>query len=85
MAGEVQLDTPGAHRRFAIKAVPSAATYLLMFDGYGKGDETPAGEKLEKGKSIVARIVSYGPVDHLVFDSDYKPPLEAQIGGYVCK
>jgi hypothetical protein len=85
MAGEVKLESEGHLRCFRVKAVPSAATYLLMFEGYGKGDQRPAAEKLAKHTSVVARLVAYGETNHLFFDADFNPGLKLPPDGLVCK
>lgn len=85
MTGTVTLDGGVGTRRFKIKAAPSAATYNLVFDGYAPGDQKPAAESLTRGKSVIARLVAYGDVNHLFFDVDYHPAIPATMEGLVCK
>lgn len=74
MGGVFWIDGPSLSRRFHIRALPHAATYSLLFEGYGPGDRGPTGEKLGRGKSIIARLVADGDDMLLYFDSDYPPP-----------
>jgi hypothetical protein len=83
-AGTVTIDGAAGTRRFKVKVTPSAATYLLLFDGYGSGDQKPPAESLAKGKSVVARVVAYGDVNHLFFDTDYHLPQASPMDGFVC-
>ena len=68
MTGELDQTTtgtyPGRHIRYLVRA-EGPGTYALVFDGYLKGDYEwmlykypgiPPREKIEKGKSIVARV-----------------------------
>jgi hypothetical protein len=57
-------------RRFNVRATPYAATYVLLFESYGAGDNKPAKEALTAGKSIVARLVANGDQTDLYFDGD---------------
>jgi hypothetical protein len=57
-------------RRFNVRATPYAATYVLLFESYGAGDNKPAKEALAAGKSIVARLVANGDHTDLYFDGD---------------
>jgi hypothetical protein len=75
MGGALLIDGPSLSRRFQIKALPHAATYSLLFEGYGSGDRAPTGEKLGRGKSVIARLVADGDDMLLYFDSDYQPPV----------
>jgi len=85
MAGTITVDGAAGTRRFKIKSTPSAATYNLLFDGYGAGDQKPAAESLKSGKSVVARLVQFGDTPHLFFDSDYAfPGLKPSLDGLVC-
>jgi hypothetical protein len=85
MTGTVTADGAVGTRRFNVKSVPSSATYMLMFQAYGSGDQKPASESLKAGKSIVARLVSYGDVMHLFLDGDYHPAVQAPMDGFVCQ
>ncbi|HEY1691064.1 MAG TPA: hypothetical protein VGG39_02825 [Polyangiaceae bacterium] len=85
MAGTLTVNGAAGTRRFTIKAVPSAATYNLQFQGYGTGDKKPASETFTKGKTTLARLVAYGDVSHLFFDVDYKPSVPAPLDGFVCQ
>jgi len=85
MKGTVDVESGKSIRHILIKAVPSAATYLLIFDGYEAGDEKPAAEKLKKGESVVARLVAYGDKNHLFFDADLHLPIPAALDGYICR
>jgi hypothetical protein len=84
MRGLVGIDAGADARRIQVKAVPYSASYLLMFNGYAAGDHKPAGEKLRRGKSVVARLVAYGNKNHLFFDSDLKLDLPAPADGFAC-
>lgn len=60
-------------RKFRVHAEPHAATYVLMFDGYGEGDQKPpTAKEAFTAKSIVARLVTIGSDDKLFFDGDVK-------------
>jgi hypothetical protein len=85
MTGTLTVNGAAGTRRFTIKALPSAATYHLQFQGYGTGDQKPASEKFTKGKTTLARLVAYGDVNHLFFDVDYKPSVPAPLDGFVCQ
>jgi hypothetical protein len=85
MMGTLTADGPGRTRRFKVKAVPYAATYSLVFQGYGPLDQKPGSETLTPAKSVVARLVAYGDVNHLFFDSDYHPSVQAGMDGFVCQ
>lgn len=85
MTGTVTADGAVGTRRFKIKAVPYAATYNLTFQAYGPGDQKVTSETMTKDKSVVARIVAFGDVNHLFFDSDYRPAVRAPMDGFVCQ
>jgi hypothetical protein len=85
MTGTVTADGAVGTRRFKIKAVPYAATYSLTFQAYGPGDLKLTSETMTKDKSVVARIVAFGDVNHLFFDSDYHPAVRATMDGFVCQ
>jgi hypothetical protein len=85
MSGTVTSDGGASPRRFNIKATPYAATYNLVFQGYGPDDQKPASESLTRGKSVVARLVAYGDVSHLFFDADVHATVPAPMDGFVCK
>lgn len=72
MTGTVMVDGTET-RRFAVTAVPHAATYALVFASYGEGDKPPVGEKLVASKSIVTRIVANGEKNDIYFDGDIHP------------
>ena len=81
MKGTVAVDGASS-RRLQVKAVPQGATYSLLFEGYAPGDHAPSGEKLSKGKSVVARLVSVGEDTRLYFDSDFHPAVSVPSTGY---
>jgi hypothetical protein len=85
MTGTLTVNGAAGTRRFKVKALPSAATYNLQFQGYGTGDQKPASESFTKGKTTLARLVAYGDVNHLFFDVDYKPSVPAPLDGFVCQ
>jgi len=85
MTGTVTADGAVGTRRFKIKAVPYAATYNLTFQAYGAGDQKLTSETMTKDKSVVARVVAFGDVNHLFFDSDYHPAARAPMDGFVCQ
>jgi len=71
MTGVVTVDDgSGDGRTIRAKVVPYSGTYLFMFSGYSPGDHPPSGEKLEVGKSIVARLVMNGDDTFPYFDGD---------------
>lgn len=72
MTGAVTVDGTET-RRFAVTAVPHAATYALVFASYGEGDKRPVGEKLVASKSTVTRIVANGEKNDIYFDGDVQP------------
>lgn len=72
MRGTLSIDGRDT-RRFDVKAIPSKATYSLVFVSYGSGDVKPATEKLTAGKSVVARLVAAGDDEDLYFDVDVHP------------
>jgi hypothetical protein len=85
MTGTVTADGAVGTRRFKIKAVPYAATYNLTFQAYGAGDQKLTSETMTKDKSVVARLVAFGDVNHLFFDSDYHPAVRATMAGFICQ
>ena len=85
MTGTVTADGAVGTRRFKVKAVPYSATYNLMFEAYGSGDQKIGSETMTKDKSVVARLVAFGDVNHLFFDSDYHPTVHATMDGFVCQ
>lgn len=85
MKGPLSIDGKET-RRFEVTAVPYAATYSFVFNGYGTGDKAPAGEKLVAGKSVVARYVSDSSAgDGLYFDMDVHPAGIASATPVRCK
>lgn len=85
MTGTVTADGAVGTRRFKVKAVPYAATYNLTFQAYGPGDQKLTSETMTKDKSVVARLVAFGDVNHLFFDGDYHPAVRATMDGFVCQ
>jgi hypothetical protein len=85
MRGTFTSDGALGSRRFKVKAAPYSGTYNLLFQGYGAGDTKPAAESMKKGKSIVARVVAYGEVQHLFLDSDYRSGVTAPSDGFICQ
>lgn len=74
----------GAARRMRVKAAPHAATYGLVFLGYGPGDQKPAAEKLVIGESILARLVTIsGEGLRLYLDSDFHPAMPVPPAGFL--
>jgi len=84
MTGSVAADGVVGTRRFNVRAAPYNATYNLVFQGYGPGDQKPASESMTKMTSVVARLVAYGDVLHLFLDSDYHPAVQPPMDGFVC-
>lgn len=70
--GVVEVEGPEP-RKLKVEVALHKATSVLLFDGYGKGDATPKGEKLTAGKSQVARLVTVSDREDLYFDGDVKP------------
>lgn len=83
MKGTVDIDGTDT-RRFAIRALPQAGTYTLLFTSYRPGDKKPAGEALS-GKSTVVRLVSMGAGEQLFFDLDVHPSGLASPTGIPCE
>lgn len=83
MKGTVDIDGTDT-RRFAIRALPQAGTYTLLFTSYRPGDKKPAGEALSS-KSTVVRLVSMGAGEQLFFDLDVHPSGLASRTGIPCE
>jgi len=85
MTGSVAADGPVGLRRFLVHATSYNATYTLVFQGYGGGDQKPTSESMTPATSVVARLVGYGGGElHLFLDGDYQPPVSAPQDGFTC-
>jgi hypothetical protein len=61
-------------RHILVRATPHAATYVLLFAGWGPRDARDKTPPWKVDETIVARLVSDGDDMDLVFDGEYRPP-----------
>ncbi|MDB4998750.1 MAG: hypothetical protein JWM74_6182 [Myxococcaceae bacterium] len=72
-------------RSFTATTQPHAATYTLVFSGYGAGDKHPAAEPAYiAGTTVLGRLVANGDKMEFYADKGF-PTHPAKDGPYVCE
>jgi hypothetical protein len=81
----VKVESKPAARSFTASTQPHAATYTLVFAGYGDSDKHPASEPAYvAGTTVLGRLVANG--DKMEFFADKGLPTHpAKDGPYICE
>lgn len=80
----MKVDSKAGARSLNAATAPHAATYSLVFSGYGEGDKHPAAEPaLVAGDTLLGRLVSNGDKMEFYADKGF-PTHPAKDGPYIC-
>jgi hypothetical protein len=81
----VKVESKPAARSFTATTQPHAATYTLVFAGYGDSDKHPASEPAYvAGTTVLGRLVANGDKMEFYADKGF-PTHPAKDGPYVCE
>ena len=81
----MKVETKPAARSFTATTAPHAATYTLIFSGYGEGDKhTGAEPALVAGDTVLGRLVANGDKMEFYADKGF-PTHPSKDGPYICE
>ena len=80
----MKVETKPAARSFTATTAPHAATYTLIFSGYGEGDKHAGAEPaLVPGDTVLGRLVANGDKMEFYADKGF-PTHPSKDGPYIC-
>lgn len=81
----MKVESKPTPRSFTATTAPHAATYTLVFSGYGEGDKHPAAEPtLVPGDTVLGRLVANGDKMEFYADKGF-PTRPSKDGPYICE